>query len=110
VRAALAKYADENTPVTGAPPAGMFWGWMPADLAITGVKVGGGASATPDTFITNLRKVTDYDAGGYVCPVDFSKFDYVLAGPYSTCVYMSQLENGKFGAPPNLTEPVRLTN
>jgi branched-chain amino acid transport system substrate-binding protein len=110
VRAALAKYAGENIPVTGAPPAGMFWGWMPADLAITGVKVGGGASATPDMFITNLRKATDYDAGGYVCPVDFSKFDYVLAGPYSTCVYMSQLKNGKFGAPPNLTEPVRLTN
>jgi branched-chain amino acid transport system substrate-binding protein len=110
VSAALSKYAGENIPVTGAPPQGMFWGWLPADLAVYGVGVSGGASVTQASFITDLRKVTNYDAGGYICPVDLSKFDYVLAGPYSSCVYMSKLTNGQFGPPANFTEPVKLSN
>jgi branched-chain amino acid transport system substrate-binding protein len=110
VRNALATYAGINTPVDGAPPAGMFWGWFPADLAIAGVKVAGNGSATQAAFIDNLRKVTNYDAGGYVCPVDFTKHNYVLAGTYSSCVYMSQIKDGKFVAPPNLKQPVDLTN
>jgi ABC-type branched-subunit amino acid transport system substrate-binding protein len=110
VRAALAKYAGENIPVTGAPPQGMFWGWLAADLAIYGVGVSGDASVTQASFISDLRKVTNYTAGGYICPVDLSKWDYVLAGSYSSCVYMSRLSNGQFGPPPNFTEPIHLSN
>jgi ABC-type branched-subunit amino acid transport system substrate-binding protein len=110
VRNALATYANENIPTDGAPAAGMFWGWMPADLAITGIKLAGNAPATPASFTAKLRTVTNYDAGGYICPVDFTKTNYVLAAAYSTCAYMSRLDTAKFVAPPNLDQPVHLTD
>jgi ABC-type branched-subunit amino acid transport system substrate-binding protein len=110
VRNALNKYAGQNIQTDGAPSPGMFWGWMPADLAIAGVKVAGNASATPASFIEQLRKVSNYDAGGYTCPVDFTKNNYVLAGTYSGCVWMSKIDNGKFVAPANVTQPVKLTS
>jgi ABC-type branched-subunit amino acid transport system substrate-binding protein len=110
VRNALNKYAGQDTQTDGAPLAGMFWGWMPADLAIAGVKVAGNASATSASFIEKLRQVNNYDAGGYICPVDFTKNNYVLAGTYSGCVWMSKIDSGKFVAPTDIAQqPVKLT-
>jgi branched-chain amino acid transport system substrate-binding protein len=108
VRNAMATYAGVDTPTDGAPASGMFWGWVPTDLAIAGVKVAGNASATPDSFIEKLRGVTDYNAGGYICPVDFTKSNNVIAGTYSACIYMSRIQDGKFVAPAGLQQPIDL--
>jgi branched-chain amino acid transport system substrate-binding protein len=106
VRAAMKTYANVDTE---APVVGFHWGWIPTDLAIFGLKLPG-ASGSQSVFISDLRKVNDYDAGGFICPVDFTKSDYVPAGEYSTCGYMSQVVNGHFTAPPKAAEPIHLTN
>ena len=105
-RAAMKTYANVDTE---APSVGFYWGWVPTDLAIFGLKLPG-ASASQSVFIDKLRKVNNYDAGGFICPVDFTKSNYVLATVYSTCVYMSQVVNGQFAAPPHISEPIQLTN
>jgi Periplasmic binding protein len=104
VKAAMKKYANVDTE---APAAGFYWGWIPADLAITGLKLPG-ASKSQSTFINELRKVNNYDAGGFICPVDFTKTNYVVAGVFSTCLYMSKIKSGHFVAPPNVSQPIRL--
>jgi ABC-type branched-subunit amino acid transport system substrate-binding protein len=106
VRAAMKTYANVDTE---APSVGFYWGWVPTDLAIFGLKLPG-ASASQSVFIDKLRQVNNYDAGGYICPVDFTKSDYVAATVYSTCVYMSQVVNGQFAAPPHVTEPIQLSS
>jgi branched-chain amino acid transport system substrate-binding protein len=105
-RAAMKTYANVDTE---APAVGFYWGWVPTDLAVFGLKLPG-ASASQSVFIDQLRKVNNYDAGGFVCPVDFTKSAYVPAGTYSTCLYMSQVVNGQFAAPPHFSEPIHLTN
>jgi branched-chain amino acid transport system substrate-binding protein len=105
-RAAMKTYANVDAE---APSVGFYWGWVPTDLAIFGLKLPG-ASASQSVFTDKLRKVNNYDAGGFICPVDFTKSNYVAATVYSTCVYMSQVVNGKFVAPTHVTEPIHLTN
>jgi branched-chain amino acid transport system substrate-binding protein len=104
VKAAMKKYANVDTE---APAAGFYWGWIPADLAITGFKLPG-ASKSQSTFINELRKVNNYDAGGFICPVDFTKASYVVAGVFSTCLYMSKIKSGHFVTPTNVSQPIRL--
>ena len=106
VRAAMKMYANVDTE---APVVGFHWGWIPTDLAIFGLKLPG-ASGSQSVFISDLRKVNDDDAGGFICPVNFTKSDDVPAGEYSTCGYMSQVVNGHFTAPPKAAEPIHLTN
>ena len=106
INAAMKKYANVDTE---APAAGFYWGWVPTDLAIAGLKLPG-TSGSQGTFINELRKVTSYDAGGFICPVDFSKLKYVEATVFSTCLYMSKVVDGHFVAPPNVTQPIRLVN
>jgi branched-chain amino acid transport system substrate-binding protein len=106
VQAAMKTYANVDTE---APSVGFYWGWVPTDLAIFGLKLQG-ASGSQSVFISELRKVNDYNAGGFICPVNFTKSDYVLTTVYSTCAYMSQVVNGHFAAPPKVTEPIQLTN
>jgi branched-chain amino acid transport system substrate-binding protein len=56
--------------------------WISADLFVKGLQVAGGCP-TRDSFITNLRKVTSYTAGGLLAPIDESK---ALDTP-TTCFY-----------------------
>jgi len=105
VKGALEKYAGLTQE---APPSGFYWGWMPADLAIYALKLPG-ATTSAETLIDELRKVTDYDADGFICPVDFTKQGYIKAGIYSACLWMSQVEGGHFVAPPNLKLPISLS-
>jgi branched-chain amino acid transport system substrate-binding protein len=106
VHAAMKTYANVDTE---APSVGFYWGWVPADLAIFGLKLQG-ASGSQSVFISELRKVNNYDAGGFICPVDFVKANYVLTTVYSACAYMSKVVNGHFVAPSNVSEPIHLTN
>jgi branched-chain amino acid transport system substrate-binding protein len=106
VRTAMKTYANVDTE---APSVGFYWGWVPADLAIFGLKLPG-ASGSQSVFISELRKVNNYDAGGFICPVDFVKANYVLTTVYSACAYMSKVVNGHFVAPSNVSEPIHLTN
>ena len=105
VRAAMKTYVNIDTE---APVVGFHWGWIPTDLAIFGLKLSG-ASGSQSVFISDLRKVNDYDAGGFICPVNFTESAYVPAGEYSTCGYISQVVNGHFTAPPKAAEPIHLT-
>jgi len=76
---------------------------------VTGLKLPG-ASGSQGEFVSELRKVINYDASGFICPVDFSRLKYVEATVFSTCLYMSKLVNGHFVAPANVEQPIRLIN
>jgi len=104
VKGAMKKYTGVDAE---APAGGSYWGWVPADLAIYALKLPG-AIGSQSTLIDELRKVTDYDADGWICPVDFTKQKYVLATIFSSCLYMSKLVGGHFVAPPKVTLPIRL--
>ena len=67
-QAALAKYAH----FTGIPGFDYEHGWISADLMIRGLEAAG-SNPTRQSFITNLRKVTDYTAGGLLPgPINFA--------------------------------------
>jgi branched-chain amino acid transport system substrate-binding protein len=68
-------------------------GWLAADLFIEGIKQAGVECPTREAFITNLRLVDDYDAGGFLEPaVDFSEH----FGQPGLCLYYVQVRNGEF--------------
>jgi branched-chain amino acid transport system substrate-binding protein len=68
-------------------------GWLSADMFIEGIKQAGVECPTREAFITNLRLVDDYSAGGFLEPaVDFSEH-FGLPG---TCLYYVQVENAEF--------------
>jgi branched-chain amino acid transport system substrate-binding protein len=86
---ALKTYAN----YTGEPGFDLYEGWAGADLMIKGLEAAG-RNPTRQSFITNLSKVTNYDAGGLLAsPVDFSKFGQP---PASVCAYFPQLEGTHF--------------
>ncbi|MDV6270844.1 ABC transporter substrate-binding protein [Rhodococcus globerulus] len=89
---ALAKYAGWQKP---NPTPGQMFGWFTADLAIKGLKVTG-ENPTQEKFIESLRKVTDYDANGLICPVDMSKWEGYIPGFPGNCTWVAQVENGEF--------------
>jgi branched-chain amino acid transport system substrate-binding protein len=68
-QAAFKKYAG----FTGVPDFGWTEGWETADLLIKGLQVAG-KNPTRQSFINNLRKVTNYTAGGLLSqPTNFEK-------------------------------------
>ena len=89
---ALAKYAKYSKP---NPLEGQMYGWLAADLAIKGLQVAG-ANPTRASFISNLRKVHDYNAGGLTAPVDLSKWNYYDSTGSGNCFYVSVIRNGTF--------------
>jgi branched-chain amino acid transport system substrate-binding protein len=89
---ALAKYAHYTQP---NPTAGQMYGWFAADLAIKGLEVAG-ANPTRASFISNLRKVHDYNAGGLTAPVDLSKWNYYDSTGSGNCLYVSVIRNHAF--------------
>jgi hypothetical protein len=64
---------------------------MSADLFVKGLSVAG-SCPTRNSFITNLRKVTNYDADGLLAPVDESK---ALSTP-TTCFYHVVVKGNAF--------------
>jgi branched-chain amino acid transport system substrate-binding protein len=56
--------------------------WISADLFVKGIAAAGGCP-TRNSFVTNLRHVTNYDADGLLAPIDESK---ALSTPTS-CFY-----------------------
>jgi branched-chain amino acid transport system substrate-binding protein len=89
---ALAKYAHYTKP---NPLEGQMYGWLAADLAIKGLQVAG-ANPTRASFISNLRNVHDYNAGGLTAPVDLSKWNYYDSTASGNCLYVSVIRNGAF--------------
>jgi branched-chain amino acid transport system substrate-binding protein len=88
-QAAFAKY--EN--FTGVPDFGWTEGYASADLMIKGLEVAG-QNPTRSSFITNLRKVTNYNVGGLSSNV--VNFSTVQNIPNQTCSYYVQLKGKQF--------------
>lgn len=90
---ALQKYAG----LKGEPYYNDIQGWVLADLYIRGLQAAGN-KPTAASFISGLRAVKDYEAGGlYAKPIDFSQFGNIGigVGP-GNCVYISKLVGDKF--------------
>jgi branched-chain amino acid transport system substrate-binding protein len=86
---ALATYAH----FTGIPGYNYYTGWEVADLAVKAIEAGG-TNPTHQTIITNLRKVTNYTAGGLLpTPVNFPDFGQP-ANP--ECGYSTILQGKNF--------------
>jgi branched-chain amino acid transport system substrate-binding protein len=66
-------------------------GWLGADVFLKGLEVAG-KNPTRQSFITNLRQVHDYNAGGLEAPFDFS----TVQTSTQQCWYFVTVHNGKF--------------
>ncbi len=89
---ALKTYAGWTKPY---PAAGMEWGWFTADTAIEGLKVAG-ANPTPQSFISNLRKVTSFDHHGLTCPVNYAAFSDTNQQFPGNCTWMVKVQGSQF--------------
>lgn len=86
---ALKTYAS----YTGIPGFDYTQGWLAADLMIKGLQQAG-QNPTRQAFITNLSKVTNYDANGLLAsPVNYAAFGQV---PATQCLFFPQLVGSKF--------------
>jgi branched-chain amino acid transport system substrate-binding protein len=90
-RAALQKYAG----FSGVPGFDWYQGWTNMDLMIKGLEVAG-KNPTRQSFITNLRNVTSYDAGGLLPnSIDLSLAAFGKAPPKS-CQWYAKLQGTTF--------------
>jgi len=94
-QAALKKYAH----FSGVPGFDYTEGWTSADLLIKGLQVAG-KNPTRASFINNLRKVTNFTAGGLIGNTNFEKTHSPGA---KLCGYTVQLVGHKFV--PTSTKP-----
>jgi len=95
-QAAFKKYAN----FSGVPGFDWTEGWTSADLLIKGLEVAG-KNPTRASFITNLRKVTYFNAGGLLpSPTNFE--NYQTPSP-TQCGYSVKLVGHKFV--PTSTQP-----
>jgi branched-chain amino acid transport system substrate-binding protein len=77
----------------GLPDLGLWGGWEAADLMIKGLEVAG-KNPTRPSFITNLRKVTNYTISGLAfTPVNFTTFG---KSAQQDCQGFVQLKGDKF--------------
>jgi branched-chain amino acid transport system substrate-binding protein len=91
---ALATYAH----FTGVPDYGWYEGWESADLMIKGLELAG-KNPTRKAIITDLRKVTSYNAGGILAaPLNFTQFGQA---PAESCAYYAILKGNAFTVPNN---------
>jgi branched-chain amino acid transport system substrate-binding protein len=94
--AALAKY-DSSYKSGTIPDLGVTEGYLSADLMIKGLQVAG-TNPTRALFISNLRKVGNFDASGIEpSPVSFVNFGQA---PAKTCIGAAQFVNKKYVAFP----------
>jgi len=89
---ALKTYAGWTKPY---PAAGMEWGWFTADTAIKGLEVAG-ANPTQQSFISNLRKVTNFDHHGLTCPVNYAVFSDTNQQFPGNCTWMVKVQGNQF--------------
>ena len=75
------------------PIEGQTFGYFTALAAIEGLRVAG-KNPTWGSFITNLRKVTNFTAGGLVAPVTFAKFGYTDPASGGNCIWTTTLSGG----------------
>ena len=77
----------------GYPSYGLTGSYLATDVMIKGLELAG-RNPTRQAFITNLRKVASYDAGGLLpSPVAFNNFGH--AGT-SGCAYFTKVEGSSF--------------
>jgi branched-chain amino acid transport system substrate-binding protein len=67
-------------------------GWLSADTFIRGLREAGAGCPTRKAFISNLRRVRDYNADGLVPPTDFS----AVFGKMPLCFYYLRLHDSHF--------------
>jgi branched-chain amino acid transport system substrate-binding protein len=97
-QAALAKYVN----FSGIPGFDYEHGWISADLMMKGLEVAG-ASPTRQSFITNLRGVTGYTAGGLLPePINF----VFGQDPNPQCGYFVVLHGKSFVPDPSDGKPL----
>jgi branched-chain amino acid transport system substrate-binding protein len=94
-QAALKKYAH----FSGVPGFDWTEGWTSADLLVKGLEVAG-KNPTRASFISHLRKVTNFTAGGLIGTTNFEK---THNPPQTLCGYTVQLVGHKFV--PTSTKP-----
>jgi branched-chain amino acid transport system substrate-binding protein len=80
----------------GIPDIGAYGSYIAADLMIKGLE-GAGQNPTRKSFISNLRQVTNYTAGGlFPSPVPFTGFGTDQMLPSQNCEYFVQLKGDRF--------------
>ena len=91
--AALKKYGAGSK---GIPSLGVWASYQAADVMIKGLEVAG-QNPTRASFISELRKVENYEGNGLFTPgVSFTGFGTPAMFPKKSCQDMAQLKNGKF--------------
>jgi branched-chain amino acid transport system substrate-binding protein len=100
-RAALQKYQG----FSGVPGFDWYEGWTNMDLMIKGLEVAG-KNPTRQSFITNLRTVSGYDADGLLPnPIDFGLAAFGKS-PAKTCGWYAKLQGTTFVPVPSDGKPV----
>jgi branched-chain amino acid transport system substrate-binding protein len=80
----------------GIPSLNIVFGYLSADLMIQGLQMAG-ANPTRAAFISQLRGVSSYNAGGLLAsPVTFTNFGTVDMLPTTSCAYFVQIEGSKY--------------
>jgi branched-chain amino acid transport system substrate-binding protein len=88
-QAAFKQYAG----FTGVPGFDWTEGYVSADLLIKGIEVAG-QNPTRQSFVTNLRQVTNYDASGLLPdPINYRNYTQI---PAQRCSYYEQLQGNQF--------------
>jgi branched-chain amino acid transport system substrate-binding protein len=87
------QYLDGLAKVAPGEPRGIqsMVGWLGAQAFLKGLEVAG-KDPTRESFITNLRNVHNYDAGGLEAPFDYS----TVQKSTQQCFYFVTVHNGKF--------------
>jgi branched-chain amino acid transport system substrate-binding protein len=90
---AHAQYLKGLAKVAPGEPRGIqsMVGWLGAEAFIKGLEVAGD-NPTRESFITNLRQVHNYDAGGLEAPFDYA----TVQTSTEQCYFFVTVHNGKF--------------
>ncbi len=109
---ALKKYDKSYS--GGLPDLGTVFAYLSADLMIKGLQVAGKDLTRPD-FISNLHKVSSYNANGLLPDtLNYTHFGTVAGLPKTECEYYMQLRSGKYystnGAKPICGPLVKLSS
>ena len=96
-KAMLTTIKKYDTSYTGGiPDLGLYGSYLSADLAIRGLQAAG-KNPTSATFISKLRQVGSYNAGGILpSAVGFKGFATPAMFPKTACAYYVQLQGAKF--------------
>lgn len=96
---AMSEYGDGVDPRTGFTGPG----YLSADLFIEGLKKAGDCP-TREAFISELRKVSDYEGGGLLIePANFASGPVPAGTPYGRCTWMVTYEGNAFVPEPEAT-------